>query len=380
MPGLTGFPDRCEPIRAAVDVLRRCSRRVASIRKACEAWHDGRPPTDRRGAALAHRGVAIPAGRVISVFVDLDPSQFGPRARPGEFARRRAVVHVEALADELAHDELTALQTTATASATSWLISTPRAPGGSRCSACGPADVWEVLRLPFSVGPERRRRRGGRTPRSGATAEGRPRARPGPSRSSRAPPGGARRRSRRVARAAGPRGGGGGTARAGGWSQARFERSVDREADEHVRASVEHTMHAELREILAGRVDADIPGASPEDVLAVVRPEMHQGPRGARAQDCSDTSRSGWAVANARLWDCTNTRRVACREGWRRSLLLDGFAAPGTRARLAAGWARRPSTAGPPRWTASGRSGGATASRRAASAGSGRRRSCASAT
>ncbi|HYI99961.1 MAG TPA: Vms1/Ankzf1 family peptidyl-tRNA hydrolase [Thermoleophilaceae bacterium] len=89
----------------------------------------------------------------------------------------------------------------------------------------------------------------------------------------------------------------------GGWSQARYERSVDREADEHVRALldtlrrlherrgfdhllvvagpevwawVEHGLHAELREIFAGRVDADIPGASPEEVLAVVRPEMHR--------------------------------------------------------------------------------------------------------
>ena len=192
----------------------------------------------------------------------------------------------------------------------------------------------------------------------------------------------------------------------GGWSQARYERSVDREADEHVRAlldtvrrlherrgfdhllvvagpevwaSVEHGLHAELREILAGRVDADIPGASPEEVLAVVRPEMHRvreqherellgTPRGAagpwRTRGCG-TAADARRAAAGKGGDAPAPGRVRGSRGRLRGVRLDG------RGR------RRGGLSGP---TASGRNGATTSSRRRSHPRSVRtRRSCASA-
>lgn len=84
----------------------------------------------------------------------------------------------------------------------------------------------------------------------------------------------------------------------GGWSQARYERSVDRAAEDHVRASaqdlmrlhqrrpidalllggpeelmgdVEGALHPYLRERLAGRIVVDVEYTTPDDVLVAAR-------------------------------------------------------------------------------------------------------------
>ena len=349
--------------------------------------------------------VEIPAGRVISVFVDLDPSEFGVvRARASQVSSLVDGLSrtVEALADELAHDELTALRSDRDRIRDELNDLDAEGARGLALFACSPADLWEVLRLPFSVGPD-------------VVVDVVPHVVPLLN-------GGhaATWAVAIVSRSAGQVLVGGpdglrellvrdddvhGQHDQGGWSQARYERSVDREADEHVRAlldtvrrlherrgfdhllvvagpevwaSVEHGLHAELREILAGRVDADIPGASPEEVLAVVRPEMHRV-REQHERELLGRSRSGWAVANARLRDCSRRSTRCCREGWGRSCSWTGSRQPGSSARGAAGWARTP-TRRLVRSTASGRNGATTSSRRRSHPRSVRtRRSCASA-
>lgn len=94
--------------------------------------------------------------------------------------------------------------------------------------------------------------------------------------------------------------------RQGGWSQARYRRGIERAVAEHVahateqllrahrrRAferlvvvaapelwpTVERSLHAELRERLAGRVERDLEHASPEELAEAVAPVVEQAER-----------------------------------------------------------------------------------------------------
>jgi hypothetical protein len=317
------------------------------------ARRDDLQPTSERLRSLIE--VEIPAGRVISLFVDLDPSEFGViRARASQVSSLVDGLSrtVEALADELAHDELTALRSDRDRIRDELGDLDAEGARGLALYACSPADLWEVLRLPFSVGPD-------------VVVDVVPHVAPLLNGDH-----GGTWAVAVVSRSAGQVLVGGpdglrellvrdddvhGQHDQGGWSQARYERSVDREADEHVRAfldtvrrlherrrfdhllvvagpevwaSVEHGLHAELRDIFAGRVDADIPGASPDQVLAVVRPEMHrvreQRERELLARLEERLGRGERAAAGLQpTLDALLQGRVET------LLLLDGFAAPG---------------------------------------------------
>jgi peptide chain release factor subunit 1 len=89
----------------------------------------------------------------------------------------------------------------------------------------------------------------------------------------------------------------------GGWSQARYERSVEEDVHDHVKRTAdllyrrfkrapferlvigarsefapvaEERLHAELRSRVAGRIDVDVKHSRPDDVLAAARPVMEQ--------------------------------------------------------------------------------------------------------
>lgn len=92
----------------------------------------------------------------------------------------------------------------------------------------------------------------------------------------------------------------------GGWSQARYERAVDEDVDDHVKRTtdvlyrrfkrapfahiligatrelaplVEERLHPDLRSRLAGRIDIDVEHSSPEEILAAARPVMEEHAR-----------------------------------------------------------------------------------------------------
>ncbi len=92
----------------------------------------------------------------------------------------------------------------------------------------------------------------------------------------------------------------------GGWSQARFQRGIEKEKDDHLRHTVEALMahlerasfqrlilggprevvadlesklHGYLAERLAGRIDVDVDHSSPEQVLAAAQPRFEEAER-----------------------------------------------------------------------------------------------------
>jgi len=142
----------------------------------------------------------------------------------------------------------------------------------------------------------------------------------------------------------------------GGWSQSRYERSIDEEAHRHIRrvldalvrshaqepidrlaiaapdetyAFMEQHLDPALRERLAGRIDADLSDAGPDKVLEAAKPLMAQDRRRAdeellaRLDDALGAE--GRAVAGLEpVLDALVQRRVD------KLLVADGFAAPGT--------------------------------------------------
>jgi peptide chain release factor subunit 1 len=95
-------------------------------------------------------------GRVLSVYLDLDPSEFAtPPARATQInaALTKAEHLIEELKDELTHDEHVALREDATRIREA-LDPAGLGAGGTRglaVFACGPADVFEIVRLPDAV-------------------------------------------------------------------------------------------------------------------------------------------------------------------------------------------------------------------------------------
>jgi peptide chain release factor subunit 1 len=142
----------------------------------------------------------------------------------------------------------------------------------------------------------------------------------------------------------------------GGWSQARYQRSVDKEVADHLRHSAEVAfgllkddlpvgilvgapqelanefeaeLHPYLRERLAGRLDIDVEHSSAEDVRRAAKPAIDQAARDAQdaaVQRMAEAFGSGTGRAASGLDDVL----VALHEQRVEILLVEaGFTAPG---------------------------------------------------
>ncbi|MGH2825133.1 MAG: Vms1/Ankzf1 family peptidyl-tRNA hydrolase, partial [Thermoleophilaceae bacterium] len=139
----------------------------------------------------------------------------------------------------------------------------------------------------------------------------------------------------------------------GGWSQARYQRGIEKEKDDHLRhtaealmkhfkrrpfqrlilggprevvADFESKLHGYLSERLAGRIEVDVDNSPPEQVLKKAQPlfeELEDERESAALERLGEGSRA--AMGLDEVLQALNERRVEC-------LLLDErFAAPGAR-------------------------------------------------
>jgi peptide subunit release factor 1 (eRF1) len=276
--------------------------------------------TTTRGRLRRLAEVHPQTGRVLSIYVDLDPSEFGTaRARASQLTSLfdEAAKAIEAI-DGLEHDELVALR------ADLERMRDEIAPeglgeGGVRglaIFACGPAGLFEVVRLPYPV-------------QSRVVIDRNPFLEP-------IAVVGERERwcvilaSRTVGRILlGDEDGleeveelqddVHGQHKQGGWSQARYQRSVEREKDAHLDHvadeafavfrfrpfdrllvgapepldhELESKLHPYLKERLAGRVQIDVENAGPSDVLAAAASVFEQHRR-AREDEALERLRAG---------------------------------------------------------------------------------------
>src|SRR3954468_2807014 len=108
-----------------------------------------RPDRLRELAVLRPQGA-----RVLSVFLNLDPAEFaepparGSEVRPGIDELRR---NARAQADSLAHDEKLALRADVERIDEFLSSFSPKGAHGVVVYACGPADLFEVIRLPRPI-------------------------------------------------------------------------------------------------------------------------------------------------------------------------------------------------------------------------------------
>jgi peptide chain release factor subunit 1 len=137
----------------------------------------------------------------------------------------------------------------------------------------------------------------------------------------------------------------------GGWSQARYQRGIEKEKDDHLKntaealmkhfkrrpfqrlilggprevvADFESKLHGYLSERLAGRIDVDVDNSTPEQVLQKAQPlfeELEEEREAAALERLGEGGRA--AIGLEDVLQALNERRVEC-------LLLDeSFAAPG---------------------------------------------------
>ncbi len=246
----------------------------------------------------------ITGGRVISLYLNLDPENFA--APPARESAIRSVVDelgrsIDAIEGDLEHDELMGLREDRDR-IEAYLTGELDADGAHGVSifACAPSGLWEVLPLPHTVD-------------AAVTIDHAPMVEPLAqeagtghwavvlvSRShGRIMRGDAHRLVETLERDDDVHG----QHQQGGWSQARYQRSVDREADSHVDAlmegvyrayrrrpfdhllfvthpelwpSVERSLHSELKPLVVGRVQAEIEYSGPDEVLLAARPEMER--------------------------------------------------------------------------------------------------------
>jgi peptide chain release factor subunit 1 len=138
----------------------------------------------------------------------------------------------------------------------------------------------------------------------------------------------------------------------GGWSQARYQRGIEKEKDDHLRhtaevlmkhfkrrpfqrlilggprevvADFESKLHGYLSGLLGGRIEVDVDTATPEQVLAKTQPLFDEIEEQREAAALDRLGEGGRAAFNLQeVLRALNERRVEC-------LLLDErFAAPGT--------------------------------------------------
>jgi peptide chain release factor subunit 1 len=135
----------------------------------------------------------------------------------------------------------------------------------------------------------------------------------------------------------------------GGWSQARYQRGIEKEKDDHLKntaealmrhfkrrpfqrlitggprevvADFEHKLHGYLRERLAGRLEVDVDTATPEGVLRAAQPLFDELERGRESEALERLGERGaWGLGE--VLRALNERRVEL-------LLLDEqFSGPG---------------------------------------------------
>jgi peptide chain release factor subunit 1 len=138
----------------------------------------------------------------------------------------------------------------------------------------------------------------------------------------------------------------------GGWSQARYQRGIEKEKDDHLRhtaealmkhfkrspfqrlilggprevvADFESKLHGYLSERLAGRIEVDVDTATPEQVLKKTQPLFEELEEERESAALERLGEGGRAALNLdEVLQALNERRVEC-------LLLDErFDAPGT--------------------------------------------------
>ena len=310
-----------------------------------------RPDRLRELAVLKPQG-----GRVLSVFLNLDPTEFAePPARASEIRSvldeaKRQVRAAEA--NGIGHDTKKALRADVERVEEFLESFSPKGAHGLAVYASGPADLFEVIRLPRPV-PTR------------AVVDDSPFIEP-------------------LAELAGVRSwlivlvnrqtgrmlhGDGqlldeldvivddvhGQHKQGGWSQARYQRSVDEDVQDHLRnvaeavflrfkrAPFDHVLlggpqetvtefepklHAYVQDRIAGRVDVDVENTTPDEVRDAVAPKIAEFER-AREREALDrlregVSRGGRGAAGLEgVLAALNERRVAT------ILLCQGYTAPG---------------------------------------------------
>jgi peptide chain release factor subunit 1 len=295
-------------------------------------------------------------GLVLSVFFNLDPSEFGtPAARATEATSvlTEAAHKADEAADRLGHEELQALK--ADVERVREVLSggdlAQNGTHGLAVYACGPADLLEVVRLPHPI-------------ESRAVVDETPWVEP-------LLRGGGDEEwcvllvNRKVGRIfCGPATGlveielveddTHGQHQQGGWSQARYQRSVEQEklthlqrsletlfthfkrspfdhlvigAPEDLASEVQDRLHPYLRERLAGRISIDVENTGPDEVrsaaAAVVEQRIAAKEREALDRMAEGVGRGGRGAAGIKdVMAALEQARVEC------LLLADGFDAP----------------------------------------------------
>jgi peptide chain release factor subunit 1 len=248
--------------------------------------------------------VEISTGRVISLYLDLDPAAFA--TAPARESEIRSLVdelgrRIDALAGDLDHDELVGLREDRSR-IEEFLTGELDAEGvrGLAVFACGPSGLWEVVRLPHAVD---RQVTIGPAPRIEQLAHDADASTWAVALVSRAHGRVLRGDSHGLVETIVRDDDVHGQHDQGGWSQPRYQRSVEREADAHVGAlletlhraclrrpfdhllfvaaselwpAIERRLHSDLAPLVAGRVEADVERSTPEDVLEVARPVMQR--------------------------------------------------------------------------------------------------------
>jgi peptide chain release factor subunit 1 len=137
----------------------------------------------------------------------------------------------------------------------------------------------------------------------------------------------------------------------GGWSQARYQRGIEKEKDDHLRntadalmkhfkrrpfqrlivggprevvADFESKLHGYLAERLAGRIEVDVDTATPDQVLKKAQPLFEELEEQREAAALERLGEGRAAVGLEEVLQTLNERRVEC-------LVVDeAFGAPGT--------------------------------------------------
>jgi peptide chain release factor subunit 1 len=138
----------------------------------------------------------------------------------------------------------------------------------------------------------------------------------------------------------------------GGWSQARYQRGIEKEKDDHLKntaealmkhfkrrpfqrlivggprevvADFESKLHGYLSERLAGRIEVDVDNSTPDQVLQKAQPRFEELDEEREAAALERLGEGRAAVRLGEVLRALNERRVEC-------LIVDErFAAPGTR-------------------------------------------------
>jgi peptide chain release factor subunit 1 len=289
---------------------------------------------------------------VLSLYLDLDPSEFAtPPARAT--AVRSLIDEAERSIrqrDDLSHDDRSALEASLRQAGGLLERDMPgEAAHAVAIFASQPPDLFEVLRLPRSV---RNRVAIGRSPLVGPLARLEARERwcvvlvnRRDARILRGSPNGLREIEQIHDTVFGQHD-------QGGWSQARYQRGIEKEKDDHLRntadalmkhfkrrpferlivggpnevaADFESKLHHYLAERLAGRIDVDVGASTPDQVLAAAQPRFDELEEEREAKVLERLGEAGRAASGLDdVLRALNERRVE-------TLVLDEqFSAPGS--------------------------------------------------